>query len=108
MDDLHGFLHRHPKKEADANLDSEHVIVDKKEWETVRTDFKKYLKSYDLCRDMAIAYTLKKGNIEKSEGVVYFNRANEIVPGGMYYKDIDVLLEMDKTRCDMDLPDNNG
>jgi hypothetical protein len=28
-----GFLHRHPGLEAKLNLDSDHVIVDRKDWE---------------------------------------------------------------------------
>ena len=29
------YLHRHSKLEADCNLDSNHVIVDRKDWEEV-------------------------------------------------------------------------
>lgn len=104
MNDLYGFLHRHPKKEADTNLDSEHVIVDKKDWEILR-EFQKYTKAYDLCREMAVAFILKKGNIKKSDSIAYFNMANEITHGGKLYNDIDALTAMDKTRCDMDLPE---
>jgi len=34
-----GFLHRHPKLEAELNIDSEHVIVDKLEWQKIRKHF---------------------------------------------------------------------
>lgn len=37
--DYMGFLHRHPKMEMDNNIDEGHVIVDKKDWERVRTLF---------------------------------------------------------------------
>ena len=35
-DDLLGFLHRHPKMEASAGIDDEHVIVDKGDWDSAR------------------------------------------------------------------------
>jgi hypothetical protein len=52
MNDLYGFLHRHPKKEADANLDSEHVIVDKKDWEAVHFYFEEFTKDYNIFKEL--------------------------------------------------------
>lgn len=34
-----GFLHRHPKMETDKEIDENHVIVDKKDWERIRTSW---------------------------------------------------------------------
>lgn len=35
--DFLGILHRHPKMEVDCNIDQDHVIVDKKDWEKIRS-----------------------------------------------------------------------
>jgi hypothetical protein len=37
--DFLGFLHRHPKMETELKVDDKHVIVDKKDWERVRTSW---------------------------------------------------------------------
>ena len=37
--DLLGFLHRHPKKEAEAGIDEGHVIVDREDWEIIRRTY---------------------------------------------------------------------
>jgi len=34
---IFGFLHNHPKKEAELGLDDTHVIVDKEDWVAVRS-----------------------------------------------------------------------
>lgn len=50
--DLIGFLHRHPGKEAELNLDPDHVIVDKKNWERARKESIYYpLLLIDKCPD---------------------------------------------------------
>lgn len=36
------YLHRHSQTEASLNVDSEHVIVDRKEWEEVVDYFYQY------------------------------------------------------------------
>ena len=36
--DFIGFLHRHPGKETELKLDSDHVIVDKEDWERTRKE----------------------------------------------------------------------
>ena len=38
--DYMGFLHRHRKMEAIIFLDTDHVVVDRKDWELVRTSWK--------------------------------------------------------------------
>jgi hypothetical protein len=32
-----GFLHRHPGKETELKVDPDHVLVDREEWEKIRT-----------------------------------------------------------------------
>jgi hypothetical protein len=38
--DYLGFLHRHRKMEGSIFLDSDHVVVDRKDWELVRSSWK--------------------------------------------------------------------
>jgi hypothetical protein len=52
MNNLYGFLHRHPQKEAEANLDKNHVIIDKDEWETILSYFEENTKDYDICKEL--------------------------------------------------------
>jgi hypothetical protein len=39
-DDMFGFLHRHPKMEAEHKIDGDHVIVDFGDWVQARKDSK--------------------------------------------------------------------
>jgi hypothetical protein len=52
MSNLYNFLHRHPKKEIEANLDKDHVIVDRDEWETVLYYFEVFTKDYNIFKEL--------------------------------------------------------
>lgn len=75
LNSMYGFLHRHPKLETKAELDNNHVIVDKKEWEAIRVGFQKYSKALELCKWMATAYEGNDGNILESDSRMAFIKA---------------------------------
>ena len=42
------YLHRHPQMEGDNDIDSKHIIVDRKDWEEVVNYFHKYPEQIDF------------------------------------------------------------
>lgn len=64
--DYIGFLHCHPMKENEMNLDSNHVIVDREDWEAIRNK----LNLYECLIDYEKLWEeLKKDFTEMANGV---------------------------------------
>ena len=46
------YLHRHPQMEGDNDIDSKHIIVDRKDWEEVVNYFHKYPEQIDKIEEL--------------------------------------------------------
>ena len=77
--DFLGFLHRHPKKEERHNVVGGHVIVDKPDWLTVRENYAKYQRAYELCKEIVNRY--EHGQVYECDARLDYAKARKIVEG---------------------------
>jgi hypothetical protein len=72
-----GFLHRHPKMEADRNITTGHVVVDKDDWKKVRANYDKYERAYDLCFSFVIRQ--ERGQVFESDTRMFCNSLKDLI-----------------------------